>query len=292
MADSTQVKFRGGTTAENAAMVPVEKEMVIDKTKKVVAVGDGVQAGGHEMLGANMANYDGTRLTVTLNGAALDLTGAASIGGLLTALAGLAVTGDISAVSNVTVTGTDSDSPTVTLQAGPTAAGGFLRPAINLYDETGVNGNRVQNLADGSDLLQFQRVVAGTPTTIMAMSAAGLAVTGDITAAGSVAVTDFLRLPNKGELTIATGVITATGSQHFVDTEADAATDDLATINGGTSGDILILRSANNSRDTTVKDGSGNLRIAGDFTLTNSQDTIELLFDGSNWIELSRSDNS
>lgn len=112
------------------------------------------------------------------------------------------------------------------------------------------------------------------------------------TAAGSVSVTDFLRFPNKGELTIATGAVTVTGTHHFIDTESDAATDDLTDINGGTAGDIVILRAANNSRDPTLKDGSGNLRIAGDFTLTNSQDTILLLFDGSNWIELSRSDNT
>jgi len=112
------------------------------------------------------------------------------------------------------------------------------------------------------------------------------------TAAGSVSVTDFLRLPYSSELTVASGVVTATGSHHFIDTEADAASDDLDTINGGTAGDILLLRSANNSRDPTLKDGSGNLRISGDFTLTNSQDTITLLFDGSNWLELSRSDNT
>jgi hypothetical protein len=38
------------------------------------------------------------------------------------------------------------------------------------------------------------------------------------------------------ELTIATGAITVTQSQHTVDTEADAASDDLDTISGGTAG--------------------------------------------------------
>jgi hypothetical protein len=40
------------------------------------------------------------------------------------------------------------------------------------------------------------------------------------------------------------------------------------------------------------KDGTGNLRLAGDFTLTNVQDTIVLLRVGSDWFELCRSDNT
>ena len=39
------------------------------------------------------------------------------------------------------------------------------------------------------------------------------------------------------ELTIAGGIITRTRSNHTVDTQADAATDDLDTISGGVEGD-------------------------------------------------------
>lgn len=94
------------------------------------------------------------------------------------------------------------------------------------------------------------------------------------------------------ELTIAAGVVTATRNYHPIDTEGAAATDDLTTINGGYTGQILVLRAANSSRDVVCKDGTGNLQLAGDFTLTNIQDRIVLLFDGSNWVELSRSDNA
>lgn len=95
-----------------------------------------------------------------------------------------------------------------------------------------------------------------------------------------------------GELTIAAGVVTATHNRHTIDTEADAATDDLDTINGGNEGQMLILSSASSARDPTLKDGTGNLVLAGDFTFSNTGDMIMLIFFSSFWRELSRSDNA
>jgi hypothetical protein len=94
------------------------------------------------------------------------------------------------------------------------------------------------------------------------------------------------------ELTIATGAITAFMDWHYIDTEADAATDDLNTINGGFDGHIVTFRAASSSRDVVFKDGTGNLRLAGDFTLTNSDDTITLRYMAGTWFELCRSDNA
>lgn len=102
----------------------------------------------------------------------------------------------------------------------------------------------------------------------------------------------FLNLGANNTLTIASDTITATKSYHLVDTEAAAATDNLSTINGGSTGDILVLRSANSARDVTLKDGTGNLALAGDFTLDNVQDTITLMSTGTTWLELCRSNNA
>jgi hypothetical protein len=97
-----------------------------------------------------------------------------------------------------------------------------------------------------------------------------------------------------GSKVIAAGAIAVGGYSYYaVDTEASAATDDLTTITGGTfAGQRLVLRASNGSRDVVLKDATGNLRLAGDFTLTNGQDRIELEWDGATWIELSRSDNT
>jgi len=99
------------------------------------------------------------------------------------------------------------------------------------------------------------------------------------------------------ELTIASGAITVTQSYHIVDTEGDAGTDDLDTINGGVDGMRLVLRSADNARDVTVvQDVAKNIRLdaPGNFTLDFRADRIELMYDAdlSLWVELSRSDNA
>jgi len=94
--------------------------------------------------------------------------------------------------------------------------------------------------------------------------------------------------------TISGGEITYTGAYMVIDTEGGAATDDLETINGGSDGDILILRSTNNARDITIKHGTGNiiLKPLGQDTLLNFEnDRIVLQYKQSNdlWEEVSRS---
>lgn len=107
---------------------------------------------------------------------------------------------------------------------------------------------------------------------------------------------DRIELANATTVTIASGAITINQAHHKVDTEGGAATDDLDTINGGLIGQLLILRTENVTRDVTIKDGTGNLNIAGDFTLTHNRDTIVLLCINkgtpNDWLEISRSDNN
>lgn len=94
-------------------------------------------------------------------------------------------------------------------------------------------------------------------------------------------------------LTIAAGVITLPhGANMFVviDTEGGAATDDLDTINGGVPGQVITLQQVSSARDPVIKDGTGNLRLAGDFTMSALQDSITLKYNGTVWVEISRAD--
>jgi hypothetical protein len=93
-------------------------------------------------------------------------------------------------------------------------------------------------------------------------------------------------------LTIAAGVITAFHEYHAVDTEGAAATDDLDTISGGQPFQRITLTASNDARSVVLKDGTGNLQLAGDFTLDNSRDSISLIYNGASWLETSRSDNA
>jgi len=117
--------------------------------------------------------------------------------------------------------------------------------------------------------------------------------TGDITYAGDVTLQADLSFPDAGELTIASGVITPTGVNHTVDTESNAASDDLDTITAGDNGQLLILRTENDARDVVIKHGTGNIQTpAGqDITISDTQHSIFLQYDTalSAWTVLSYS---
>lgn len=93
--------------------------------------------------------------------------------------------------------------------------------------------------------------------------------------------------------TISSGSIRTLSSHMEIDTEGAAASDDLDRIdtNAARPGMILVLRPFSSSRTIVVKDGTGNLRLAGDFSMDHSRDTITLIQDGGVWYELARSNN-
>lgn len=97
-------------------------------------------------------------------------------------------------------------------------------------------------------------------------------------------------------LTIASGSVVRTQTYHSIDTEASAATDDLDTVTGLVTGDLLNIRSVSDARDTTLKNaatGTGEMFLTGDFTLDRAVDNIMLIaFGVADWVEVSRSNNA
>ena len=57
------------------------------------------------------------------------------------------------------------------------------------------------------------------------------------------------------------------------------------------AGQIIVIKAENTARSVVAKDGTGNLKLAGDFTMDNTEDTLMLVYDGSNWLEVTRSNN-
>lgn len=102
----------------------------------------------------------------------------------------------------------------------------------------------------------------------------------------------WVNFVSSGELTIAAGVVTAIGTIHTIDTQNNDATDDLDTINGGSIGDLLIVSAIDSTHTVVVKDGAGNIDCAGDFSMDHVDDRMMLIYDGTNWVEISRSDNN
>lgn len=118
---------------------------------------------------------------------------------------------------------------------------------------------------------------------------AGNTFSGNNTFSGDTTLTGDLNLPSDGELTIASGSITTTGSNHSVDTEGDAATDDLDTIVAGSDGQLLLLTIADDARDVVVKHGTGNIVTPNgeDITIDTTAQKLLLSYDGANWTVVS-----
>jgi hypothetical protein len=97
--------------------------------------------------------------------------------------------------------------------------------------------------------------------------------------------------------TIASGAVTVSGPSVTlltVDTESAAASDDLATISGGTAGQLLAVKAANAARTVTIV-ATGNIDVqsaGGDFPLDNSVDVWTGVYDGAAWLEVTRSNNA
>ncbi|KKN53627.1 hypothetical protein LCGC14_0600580 [marine sediment metagenome] len=74
-------------------------------------------------------------------------------------------------------------------------------------------------------------------------------------------ITDLggLHFNSATELTIVSGEVTVTKGHHSIDTEGNAANDDLDTINGGNAGEILLILPANDDRTVRIRHGVGNI---------------------------------
>lgn len=98
----------------------------------------------------------------------------------------------------------------------------------------------------------------------------------------------FLEFDGATELTIASGVITVTQNFHKIDTEADASSDYLDTINGGTDGLVVFARAVSNNRAVYIRHNVGNIYTAGSVTviLQTPGDLAILIYDSglSKWL--------
>jgi hypothetical protein len=151
---------------------------------------------------------------------------------------------------------------------------------------------KLQPTTDSTDFFQVLDANGGDP--ILNVDATNERVGIGISPQATLHIDGDVAFGQGLELTISGGAVTVTHSYHHIDTESDAGTDDLVTINGGYAGQILIIRNSHATRDVVARDytgGAGNLLLAGDFTMQGTTDTLTLIYSGANWLEISRSDN-
>lgn len=101
---------------------------------------------------------------------------------------------------------------------------------------------------------------------------------------------NWLNFDDSTELTIASGAVTAAQTFHRIDTESDAASDDLDTVSGGSDGRLLIIRADNAARTVVVKHNTGNIQLFGaaDVSLDETYKAMLLIYDGtlSKWVQV------
>lgn len=97
--------------------------------------------------------------------------------------------------------------------------------------------------------------------------------------------------------TIASDTLTLTGNRaglYVIDTEAAAATDNLATITDADAqeGDEIILETSSSARDVIVQNAVGNILCGTNQSLDNTADKIKLMFRNSQWHMISFANNA
>lgn len=95
-----------------------------------------------------------------------------------------------------------------------------------------------------------------------------------------------LVLDTATELTIASGAVAVTQSHHTIDTESDAASDNLDTITGMVAGQFYAFKPANAARTVVIRDasvGGGNIRtpFAQSISLAEDDDYVLAISDGT-----------
>ena len=132
------------------------------------------------------------------------------------------------------------------------------------------SGNLTIDSAGGTTVLDDNVNINGT-----------LAVNGKATVTGGP-----ICLGDGSEKTISSGSITVTTSYHRVDTEGDASSDNLNKIQCAayTTGQLLVLRTANDGRDVVIKHNEHpgetyNIMCDANFTLDENEDTVTFMWD-------------
>ena len=131
--------------------------------------------------------------------------------------------------------------------------------------------------------------VAGASTLTGATTLTGAATTGaGLTTGTTLDVGTFLGLTAATSITVTDNLeIIPTGSYQPLAAAGNVGTDSITTT-GFTNGDLVLFYNTSNTT-ITITD-TGTIMLSGDAAIAQ-YDNLLLLFDGTNWIEISRADN-
>lgn len=113
-----------------------------------------------------------------------------------------------------------------------------------------------------------------------------LTVSDTLTVSGTASINGTFNVGAVVAVTLSSGAFTPSSVYSFIESES-GTTDDLATINGGTAGDIIIFR-PKVSHTITIKHGTGNIETfsAADIDIGLVTNMVTFLFGGSTWRQI------
>ena len=167
---------------------------------------------------------------------------------------------------------------------------------INLdeSDSNYISGNLIRKTLDGETYIQQYSIWINDSSCND-----NVVLSNDIRNGGNTGFTDvgtdtvYRNIPTQSDLTIAAGVVTVSGIGYYKLVPETGTTDDLDTISGAHHGEEITLAVRDSGDTITIKDGTGNFALAGDFAMNTQTDTIKLIYDETHgWLETSRSNNA
>lgn len=179
-----------------------------------------------------------------------------------------------------------SDSEASTVESNATKIG---EASANTFNDTDVSRGSTYYYytrhvnTDGvkSAFIELEAVVESLPST----GSLGLDSDDDVT---FNSVTAAMVFSGKTEVTVVSNSITVTyPGLYLIDAGGTAV--DITSISGGEIG-VYYFKSKTAGDNPTFKDGS-TLRLNGDITLGDGRDVVALLYSGSDWHQLSYSNN-
>ena len=196
--------------------------------------------------------------------------------------------------------GTDPAGAFTNVKSRLTDIEGDLSTGITTHDHSGGANGVVVN-ADQVDGIH----ATSSPTANRLLALNGSAklpasITGDADTVDGKHVADLMLggFPTMGAasyVSIATGAITVASpySKYAVNTESSGVADDLDTISGGTTGQVLALTLYNSARRVVIKHGTGNIILpnATDIDIPYNAFTL-LWYDGSSWFLMGARDDT
>jgi hypothetical protein len=133
--------------------------------------------------------------------------------------------------------------------------------------------------------LSIHRLPHVVATMLTVTTGADVTVGDDLTVADDLAAADHIATQATAQTITAGGTITPTGMYHQITAAAARGT---SSISGKSAGRLLVL--INVGSNTITLTDTGTLKLSANAAL-GQYDSISLISDGTNWIELAKANN-